>query len=154
VFSRRALLLVLCLLAAAGCVAIRMAPAAPTSPDGSPLPPCPGSPNCVCSEDPDPPHRIPPLAFDGLPAEAMARLRRVLQNMPRTTLVSESATGIRAECRTLVFRFVDDLEFRLEASHGVIQVRSASRIGYSDLGTNRRRVEQIRRAFAATGRPH
>ncbi|MBN8248726.1 MAG: DUF1499 domain-containing protein, partial [Verrucomicrobia bacterium] len=122
-FSRRAVPLALFLLLAASCVATRMAPSAPSAPAGSPLPACPSTPNCVCSEDPDPGHQIPPLAFEGAPAQAMARLRQVVLAMPRTTLVSESGTGFRVECRTRILRFVDDLEFRLDAAQGVIQVR-------------------------------
>lgn len=147
-FLRRAVPLALFLLVAASCIATRMAPAAPTAPADAPLPPCPATPNCVCSEDPDPGHQITPLAFTGAPAEALARLQRVVLGLPRTTLLSESGTGFRVECRTRLFRFVDDLEFRLDTPRGVIQVRSASRVGYSDLGTNRRRVERIRQAFA------
>lgn len=148
-YLRRAVPLALFLLLAASCVATRMAPTAPSHPAGSPLPPCPSTPNCVCSEDPDTGHRIAPLAFEGSPAAALARLRQVVLALPRMTLVSESGTGFRVECRTRILRFVDDVEFRLDAAGGAIQVRSASRVGYSDLGTNRRRVEEIRRAFAA-----
>ncbi len=46
-----------------------------------------------------------------------------------------------------LFRFVDDVEFRMVSIDGIIHVRSASRVGYSDLGVNRRRVERLRTLF-------
>lgn len=64
---------------------------------------------------------------------------------PRVRVVESDGVGwLRAECRSLVFRFVDDLWLRLDAGSGVIDVKSASRVGYSDLGVNRRRVERLR----------
>jgi uncharacterized protein (DUF1499 family) len=50
---------------------------------------------------------------------------------------------------TRVFRFVDDMALRMEAARGVIHVRSASRVGYWDLGVNRKRVETLRVRFNA-----
>ena len=136
---------------AASCIASRMAPSVRSSTPGFPLAPCPSSPNCVCSEDPDPSHRIPPLPFTGSPSEAMARLQRLVEALPRTRVVSSGTNHLQAEFRTRLFRFVDDVEFRMDAPNQVIHVRSGSRIGYSDLGTNRRRVDTIRNAFARGG---
>jgi uncharacterized protein (DUF1499 family) len=113
------------------------------------LAPCPDSPNCVCSQAEDAAHRVEPLAFEGSPQEALARLKDVLASWPRTRIITATDTYLHAECRSLLFRFVDDVEFLLDGSKGVIQVRSASRAGRSDLGVNRRRVEAIRQAFAA-----
>ena len=132
----------------ASCIASRMAPPVRSSSPGLALAPCPASPNCVCSEDPDPKHQIPPIPFTGPPSEAMARLRRLVEALPRTTVVTAGPDHLQAEFRTRLFRFVDDVEFRMDAPHQVIHVRSGSRIGYSDLGTNRRRVDRIRGAFA------
>lgn len=67
--------------------------------------------------------------------------------MPRAKVVREKANYIHAECRTRFLRFVDDLEFLFDDNDAVIHVRSASRVGYSDLGVNRKRVEQFRRDF-------
>lgn len=128
-----------------------MTPPASMTPARDPLPPCPPTPNCVCSEDPDPAHQIPPLAFTGPPEAAMERLRRVVLSFPGTTEVRGDPGHLRVICRTRLLRFVDDVEFRLDAEKSVIHVRSASRVGYSDLGTNRRRVERIRAAFNAAG---
>ena len=79
--------------------------------------------------------------------EAKARLRQTLTSIPRTQIVDEKSTYMHAECTSWLFRFTDDVEFVFDDAQKVIQVRSASRIGYSDLGENRKRVETIRRLF-------
>jgi uncharacterized protein (DUF1499 family) len=61
--------------------------------------------------------------------------------------MAEQSDYLHAEMRSLLFRFVDDIEFFLVADKGLIHVRSASRAGYSDFGVNRKRVERIRTAF-------
>lgn len=111
------------------------------------LRPCPDSPNCVCTEATDAGHKIAPLVFEGSPADAMVRLKRVVEQMPRTKIVSENGNYLHAEFTSLIFRFVDDVEFVVEPDRKRIQFRSASRTGYSDLGANRKRMEMIRRAF-------
>jgi uncharacterized protein (DUF1499 family) len=113
------------------------------------LAPCPDRPNCVCTQAADDAHRIEPLAYDGTPEEAMARLKAALVSLPRTRIVTETPYYLHAECTSLVFRFVDDVEFLIDRERQMIHFRSASRVGYSDLGVNRRRMERLRRAFAA-----
>jgi uncharacterized protein (DUF1499 family) len=111
------------------------------------LKPCPNRPNCVSSQSSDPRHAIEPLRYD-IPANKVhQKLLKVVKNMPRTKVVKEKANYIHAECRTRFLRFVDDLEFLFDDNDDVIHVRSASRVGYSDLGVNRKRVEQLRRDF-------
>ncbi len=114
---------------------------------GSGLPPCPPSPNCLCSQDPDPGHQVPPLTYTGSPEEALKRLKQVVRSMPRARIADERPNYFRAEYTTALLRFVDDVDFLIEPNGGKIHIRSASRVGYSDLGTNRKRVEQIRQAF-------
>lgn len=116
------------------------------------LKPCPGTPNCVSSQDVTA-SRIEPLAFSGDAATAWRRLAAVLAGMPRMRVVESSERYLRAEATSRVFGFVDDVEFLLDASVGIIHVRSASRVGYSDLGVNRDRVESIRRLMAADRTP-
>ncbi len=111
------------------------------------LAPCPASPNCVCSEYSDDSHAVAAFAFDGDAARAWAALRAAVESLPRTKVVSSGADYLKAEARSAVFRFVDDVEFRLDAETGLIHVRSASRVGYSDLGANRKRVEALRERF-------
>jgi uncharacterized protein (DUF1499 family) len=111
------------------------------------LRPCPTSPNCVCSQTPDATHAIEPLRFDGPAQSAWKRLRDVLMQQPRTAIITRDDHYLHAEFRSFIMRYVDDVEFVLDEAQSVIHVRSASRIGYSDLGANRKRVEAIRRLF-------
>lgn len=110
---------------------------------------CPKSPNCVCSQgNEDKQHAIAPLTFSGDVASAKKKLRQVIDGMPRTRVVDEQENYWRVEFTTLIMRFTDDVEFLFDAKAKTIHVRSASRVGHSDLGANRKRVEAIREAFA------
>jgi uncharacterized protein (DUF1499 family) len=109
---------------------------------------CPSTPNCVSSQAPDEQHRIAPLAFSGDADAAFARLKMVLSRRNDTTIIEEHSGYLRVELHTTLF--VDDGEFLLDRGGQVIQVRSASRLGYSDLGKNRSRMEAIRRDFTST----
>jgi len=111
------------------------------------LAPCPSSPNCVSSQTENERHRIAPLAFSGDPDAAFARLKLVVSGRSDTTIVDDSPDYLRVELRTMLF--VDDGEFLLDRTNAVIHVRSASRLGYSDLGKNRSRLEEIRGQFLA-----
>ncbi|QDU48493.1 DUF1499 domain-containing protein [Gimesia panareensis] len=112
------------------------------------LSPCPASPNCVCSTDPSVSHQIAPLAFTDSSEQAHQRLVTILEQYPGCQIVQSEEHYLRAEFRTRWLRFADDVEFLIEPRQNVIQVRSASRVGYSDLGTNRKRIEAIRQKFA------
>jgi uncharacterized protein (DUF1499 family) len=113
---------------------------------------CPSSPNCVSSQAADEAHRIAPLTISGDPDAAFASLKQILGRRGDATIIEEKPGYLRVELRTTLF--VDDGEFLLDRSHSVIQVRSASRLGYSDLGKNRSRMEEIRSQFgAAEGKP-
>ena len=103
---------------------------------------CPDSPNCVSSRALDAHHRIEPLATGDDPDAAFARLIDIVRRRPDATVMERSDTYLRVELRTTWF--IDDAEFLLDREHRQIQIRSASRVGYSDLGLNRRRVEEIR----------
>jgi uncharacterized protein (DUF1499 family) len=72
----------------------------------------------------------------------------VIEAMPRTKLIRVTPEYLHVEFKSAVFGFVDDVEFAIGESPGVIHVRSASRLGYWDMGANRRRVERIREEFA------
>ena len=111
------------------------------------LPPCPDSPNCVSSEDTREDHKVEPLNAGTDAASARDNLLAVLTSTPRVTWQAEGEQIIRAQFTSAVFRFVDDVQFVI-LEDGSVQVRSASRIGYWDLGANRRRVEDLREALA------
>lgn len=111
------------------------------------LAPCPASPNCVSSQAVDREHFTEPLRFTSDAARAWNRLKSALGAESRLTVIQDTGSYLHAEARSLVFRFVDDVEFVLDPGKGVIQMRSASRTGYSDFAVNRRRVERIRKVF-------
>jgi uncharacterized protein (DUF1499 family) len=110
------------------------------------LRPCPETPNCVSSESVAPQARIEPLRFKGSPQAAWSDLESSIRDLGGS--VMERRDGILwATFTSRLFRFVDDLEFRMVAEEGVIHLRSASRVGRSDMGVNRERVARLRRLF-------
>lgn len=108
---------------------------------------CPPSPNCVVSQNADPKHAIDPIPYHISRDKAREILLKVLSVVPRTEVVEQTDSYIHALSKSRIFKFVDDVEFYLPADESVIHLRSASRIGDSDLGVNRRRMEQIRLAL-------
>ena len=110
------------------------------------LRPCPESPNCVSSESDRTSSRVEPLTFQGLPEKAWNDLKETIRQMGGN-IEQEHDGYLWATFTSKLFRFVDDVEFRMVSSDGVIHVRSGSRVGYSDLGVNRRRVEKLRTLF-------
>lgn len=107
---------------------------------------CPDSPNCVCSENGIGGHAIEPLSFQGDAGAAWSKLQSVLQELGGEE-VRSSERYLWFEFRTSLIGFVDDVECRLNRVEQRIEIRSASRVGHSDLGANRKRVEAIRQAF-------
>jgi len=134
---------------AIGCTGVR--PANLGIKDGK-LAPCPSSPNCVSSQSSDREHAVEPLSFPGTVTGAHAALGKIILNMKRSQLISDTGSYIHAEFTSAIFRFVDDVEFWFDENAKVIHLRSASRLGSSDLGVNRKRVEEIRARWTASGR--
>jgi uncharacterized protein (DUF1499 family) len=110
------------------------------------LRPCRGTPNGVCSESTNMIGRIDPLSFTGSADKAWPLLKRIVEENGGVVHKIEKEY-LWATFLVPVFAFVDDVEFRLSPEEGVIHVRSSSRLGFSDLGVNRGRVEQLRAAF-------
>lgn len=108
------------------------------------LAPCPNTPNCVSSQSADTVHKIEPLTYKSSSEEAFAKLKQAIASLPRTKIITQSPNYLYAEFTSTIMRFVDDVEFYLDADTKVIHVRSASRLGQSDLGVNRKRIETIR----------
>ena len=127
------------------------APGAESEPMTKRLAPCPDSPNCVSSDATDPAHYTAPFALIIPARQAWPLVREAMKEIPRTEITNDTDFYLRAECRSAVFRFVDDLELELRAGDGIIAVRSASRTGYSDFGVNRRRVEGLRERLRSRG---
>jgi uncharacterized protein (DUF1499 family) len=108
---------------------------------------CPHSPNCVSTQSGDESHRIEPFSYTTSQAEAQEKLSKILRSMKRANIVSIEDNYIYVECKSAIFQFVDDVEFYFDDAHKTIHFRSSSRLGYSDLGVNRRRMETIRQKF-------
>ncbi len=100
---------------------------------------CPGSPNCVNSQSQNPQSQIVPLSNI-----AIADLKKVIEGMERATIIEENVNYLYAEFKSKLMGYVDDVEFYRDPQANVIHVRSASRLGKSDLGVNRQRIEEIR----------
>lgn len=103
---------------------------------------------------PDHPQRdyadIKPLQLkNGSGASSLQALTATLQSMPGMALVEQRPNYLHAQAETHWLKFVDDLEFWFNPARGVIEVRSASRLGREDFGVNRQRIETIRAAYLA-----
>ncbi len=112
---------------------------------------CPSSPNCVSSDAHDESQRVEPLELAVSPPQAWLAVEQAVEALPRTTVVTRTSDYLHAECRSAVFGFVDDLELHLRTARSIIALRSASRLGYSDLGVNRQRVESLREQLISQG---
>jgi uncharacterized protein (DUF1499 family) len=112
---------------------------------------CPSTPNCVSSQEVAGGHRIEPLVINGDAQVAWQTLQNVLAEDSSVTVIASSGSHIRAEAKTRFLRFTDDVDFLLDKDAGIIDMRSASRVGYSDLGKNRSRLEALREKLREAG---
>jgi uncharacterized protein (DUF1499 family) len=110
------------------------------------LSPCPERPNCVSSEAPPGANHIAPLRFSGAAPAAWQNLQNILIDMGGQ-IEKVNDNFLHVTFRSRIFRFVDDLTCRLDHDNNLIQLRSAARVGYSDFGVNRKRVERLRITF-------
>lgn len=108
---------------------------------------CPATPNCVSSQSNDAEHYIEPLAYKTSASDAIAKLKSIIESQERAKLISATDDYLYAEFTSHWMGYVDDVEFSLARKENVIEVRSASRLGESDLGVNRQRIETIRSQF-------
>jgi len=109
---------------------------------------CPDTPNCICSEFvPDGVHYIEPIVISaGDAAHILIRLKTIIREMGGS-IQAEKADYLAATFTSSIFRFVDDLEIRIDTGQKMIHLRSASRIGHGDGGVNRKRVEHLKNQF-------
>jgi uncharacterized protein (DUF1499 family) len=150
-FLRRVVrkVIVLSLISLAGLIVLSMTAAKPShlGLQGGKLAPVPDSPNCVSSMTEKTSAAIEPIDVAGVEAP-LEKLKAAIESaIPRSRLISEEQNYLHYEFTSLLFRFVDDGEFLLDEESGVIHVRSSSRVGYSDMGANRKRMEKIREAM-------
>jgi uncharacterized protein (DUF1499 family) len=111
---------------------------------------CPDNPNCVSSQSTDTVHAVAPLIYTGTATDAFTAIRKIIAGMKRAVVVEETDAYLHIEFTSALFRLVDDVEFIVDDAEKKIHIRSASRIGYSDLGVNRKRIEQIRLLWLET----
>ena len=109
---------------------------------------CPDKLNCVCSENyDDPSHYIDPIIIpQNITLDLFTLLKKVIQEMGGHVLI-ERDNYIAATFSSALFKFVDDLEIRVDLSQKVFHFRSASRVGYSDMGVNKKRTELFKTIF-------
>jgi len=133
----------------ASLMALYVHPSRPSA-DGHTLAPCPSTPNCVSTEATSAAQRMSPVPFTDSPVLAQARAVAALLAEPRSTVITQQPDYIHGECRSFLFRFVDDVEIIVDSSAHVFRFRSASRVGRSDMGVNRRRMTRITDRLRAT----
>ena len=113
------------------------------------LRPCEARPNCVASEGSGAEHAIAPFPYRGDRAASERALNAALATLPRTQVHRRQGDYWHATQQSGLFRFIDDIELRFDDASATVHLRSASRVGYSDLGVNRKRVEALRAAYLA-----
>jgi len=106
----------------------------------------PDKPNCISSKSSNSLRMFPPLKYQGTQLKAKNNLLIALESMPRARVSMNTGEFLHIEFTSKIFRFIDDVEFYFDEP-GVIHFRSASRIGHSDMGVNRDRMEKIERLF-------
>lgn len=104
-------------------------------------------PNGICTYSDADGQSMQPLVLDHPPQQAIELLKQVVRQMPRSRIVTSTDDYLHAECRSLLWGFVDDVEFAIDETSKRIHFRSASRVGYSDLGINRKRMEQFQQRY-------
>jgi uncharacterized protein (DUF1499 family) len=107
------------------------------------LKPCPDSPNCISSTAAQSSQRMDPLPFSQPSSAVMAQIKKAVLEEPRTQMVSEGPLYAHFTFKSAIMGFIDDVEFELDERTKLVHFRSASRIGYSDLGANRKRMENL-----------
>lgn len=117
--------------------------------NNSELKDCPDSPNCVNSYSSDATHGITAIKYQGEAVNAINTMAQIIESQSRSSIVAHENNYLRAEFTSLIFRFVDDVEFLVDTKNNVLQLRSASRLGHKDFGVNRKRIEKLRQLFAA-----
>lgn len=108
---------------------------------------CSSKPNCVSSMTKDKSHFIEPFVYSGDFNRAKTAIVEIIKSQGRTEIISETDNYIHAVFKSKLFRFADDVEFLIDDKNKIIHVRSASRVGYSDMGVNRKRIESLRLLF-------
>lgn len=118
------------------------------------LPPCPDTPNCINTEFPDKLSQyLRPISFPAEKSQQIIPLvKETIINMGGEIIEQDNAFNnsyyLHATFTSAFFKFVDDFEIRIDNITHKLHIRSASRIGYSDFGANKRRVEKFSKQFS------
>jgi len=105
---------------------------------------CLESPNCVSTQSNDSEKTMPAIAIVDGGHQTLSKIKSAISsNYPKAKLISESDSYLHYEFTSLLFRFVDDVEFYADDSKQVVHFRSASRVGHSDMGANKKRMSKI-----------
>jgi len=111
---------------------------------------CPDTPNCQGSQSSRTEQLLSPFSFTSPPEDVIRQLATLVSQQAGARIVTQNDEYLHATFKTALMGYIDDLEFLLDEPGGVVHVRSASRLGKSDLGANRKRIEALRAATAAT----
>lgn len=112
------------------------------------LTPCPGSPNCVTTQSNHPSSKMEAIAYEGTLADNMTKLKNVIEQFSKTNIISEKENYLHVTFGTPIFNYIDDVEFYFDDANKLLHFRSASRIGYSDMGVNKKRMQKVTARFA------
>ncbi len=109
---------------------------------------CPSSPNCVCTIDAElDKKKMDAMSYSGSLADAKSALKEMIDAMKNTQLQAEEADYLHFTFKTSFGGFIDDVEFEFDDANKKINFRSASRVGYSDMGANKRRMKKVGKAW-------
>ncbi|MCH2533473.1 MAG: DUF1499 domain-containing protein [Bdellovibrionales bacterium] len=107
------------------------------------LKPCPDKPNCVSSQEDRDSHYVPPIEVESV-RNSLQKLVDYFSKNPEYQLQQVSNNYLHVVHKSKIFKYRDDIEFYGDPEKRLLHVRSASRVGYSDIGTNKKRVEKLR----------
>jgi uncharacterized protein (DUF1499 family) len=109
--------------------------------------PCPKTPNCVSTQAVDEKFKIEPINYSGSLSDAKSKIINIINSLKRSKVITNEGNYIHVEFRTATFKFIDDVEFLFDDKEKIIHFRSRARMGYSDMGVNRKRMEKITNLF-------
>lgn len=107
----------------------------------------PNSPNAVSSQTREVDKRVEPLLFKGTLEESKKNIENIIKEFEGAKIITNEKNYIHVVFSTKIMKYKDDVEFFFDESSKIIEFRSASRIGKSDLGMNRKRYEAIKELY-------
>lgn len=109
--------------------------------------PCPDSPNCVSSDEKRESHFVSPIKFSITAKQAFEHSKKYFSSSSNFKITTVKPNYLRIEDTSMIMGFVDDIELNVRPDEKIIAIRSASRVGHSDFGVNKERVERFRLEF-------